>query len=86
MERGSIVKFHTHLPGEDVNQEFVLLETFPAWTQEFKNGTSQTYPAKANIQALNTGMNFPGISSVALGDLVEVDNVNNYDLSYLKFS
>lgn len=80
MERGSIVKFHTPFPDENPEQQYVLLFVYPEWTQEFKDGTSRTYPAKADIKALNTGLTFPPINSVELGDLVEVDNVKNYSI------
>lgn len=78
MERGSIVKFHTPFPDENPEQEYVLLFIYPEWTQEFKDGSYRTYPAKADIGALDTGFHFTPISSVLLSDLVEVDNVKNY--------
>lgn len=79
MTKGSIVKFHTPMGNEDPKQEFVLLFIYPAWTQEFVGG-SRTYPAKADIKALNTGMFFAGVQSVELADLVEIDNVGNYNI------
>jgi transcription antitermination factor NusG len=64
INKGNIVKFHTPLPDENPNQLYVVLEVIE----------DEERP-RADIQALNTGLSFPPISKVRLGDLeiVEVD-------------
>jgi len=68
IKAGQITKFHTPLPDEDPNQLYVVLEVI----EDNEN-------SRANIQALNTGLKFPGISKVCLDDL-EVVEVNTQDL------
>lgn len=65
---GQIVRFHTPLEGEDINQQYVLLEVNNAST-----------PQKAKIKALNTGLPFPPVSLVAL-DTLEVAATSTDDL------
>ena len=64
ISKGNIVKFHTPLPDENPNQLYVVLEVI-----------EDDERPRADIQALNTGLSFPPISKVRLGDLeiVEVD-------------
>ncbi len=66
--QGQIVKFHTPLPGENPNQLYVV-------TELKINGTRD----RADIQALGTGLPFPGINTVLLSDL-EVVEVETADL------
>lgn len=63
-KEGQIVKFHTPLPGENPNQLYVVLEIKIDGERD-----------RADIQALGTGLSFPGINTVMLNDLqtVEVD-------------
>jgi hypothetical protein len=68
IEKGQIVKFHTPLPEENPNQLYVLLEVI-----------ADDERPRADIQALNTGLSFPPINTVRLGDL-EVVEVNTNDL------
>lgn len=69
---GVKAKFHTPNSDEDPDQEYQVTAIYPAWTQKFKDGTKQTYPSRADIVPLNTGLTFPGIQTVDLTDLVEV--------------
>lgn len=64
IKKGNIVKFHTPLPDENPNQLYLVLEVI-----------EDDVRPRADIQALNTGLSFPPISKVNLGDLeiVEVD-------------
>lgn len=68
IEKGQIVKFHTPLPEENPNQLYVVLEVI----------VDDERP-RADIQALNTGLSFPPINKVRLGDL-EVVEVDTNDL------
>ena len=68
ISKGNIVKFHTPLPEENPNQLYVVLEVI----------TDDEKP-RADIQALNTGLSFPPINTVRLGDL-EVVEVDTNDL------
>ncbi|WP_338645049.1 hypothetical protein V5J73_08700 [Flavobacterium sp. KS-LB2] len=68
IEKGQIVKFHTPLPEENPSQLYVVLEVI----------TDDERP-RADIQALNTGLSFPPINTVRLGDL-EVVEVDTNDL------
>jgi hypothetical protein len=63
-KEGQIVKFHTILADENPNQLYVVLEVI-----------EDDERPRADIQALNTGLSFPLINTVRLGDLevVEVD-------------
>nr|WP_315231042.1 hypothetical protein [uncultured Flavobacterium sp.] len=67
-KQGQIVKFNTPLPEENPNQLYVVLEVI----------TDDERP-RADIQALNTGLSFPPINTVRLGDL-EVIEVETNDL------
>ncbi|WP_396193247.1 hypothetical protein [Flavobacterium sp.] len=84
IEIGQIVKFHTPLPEENPNQLYVVLEVI-----------ADDDRPRADIQALNTGLSFPPINTVRLGDLqvVEVDTndlighkvtINKSDYSQVK--
>lgn len=66
-KEGQIVKFHTPLPGENPNQLYVVLEVKIDGERD-----------RADIQALGTGLAFPGINTVMLSDLetVEVDTAD----------
>ena len=55
--RGDIVKFRRPLPDEDPNQEYILLDS------------PEGGVTRVSIQALNTGMSFPGIERVDVNDL-----------------
>ena len=68
ISKGNIVKFHTPLPDENPNQLYVVLEVI-----------EDDERPRADIQALNTGLSFPPISKVRLGDLVIVE-VDTNDL------
>ncbi|MCX6195187.1 MAG: hypothetical protein NTY55_00875 [Flavobacteriia bacterium] len=68
ISKGNIVKFHTPLPEENPNQLYVVLEVI----------TDDEKP-RADIQALNTGLSFPPINTVRLGEL-EVVEVDTNDL------
>jgi transcription antitermination factor NusG len=68
IEKGQIVKFHTPLPEENPNQLYVVLEVI-----------ADDERPRADIQALNTGLSFPPINTVRLGDL-EVVEVDTNDL------
>ena len=68
IEKGQIVKFHTPLPEENPNQLYVVLEVIAVDERP-----------RADIQALNTGLPFPPINTVRLGDL-EVVEVDTNDL------
>ena len=68
IEKGAIVKFHTPLSEENPNQLFVVLEVI-----------ANDERPRADIQALNTGLSFPPINTVRLGDL-EVVEVDTNDL------
>ena len=68
INKGHIVKFHTPLPEENPNQLYVVLDLI----------TDNERP-RADIQALNTGLSFPPINTVRLGDL-EIVQVDNNDL------
>ena len=61
-KEGQIVKFHTPLPDENPNQQYVVLEIH-----------LQTDRPRAQIQALNTGLPFPPVSLVAVKDLEVVE-------------
>ena len=65
-KQGQIVKFHTPLPEENPNQLYVVLEVI----------VDDERP-RADIQALNTGLSFPPINTVRLGDLEIVEVVTN---------
>lgn len=67
-KEGQIVKFHTPLEGEDASQLYVVLEI-----------KIDGHRDRADIQPLGTGLTFPGINTVPLGDL-EVVEVNTRDL------
>ena len=67
-KQGQIVKFHTPLADENPNQLYVVLEVI-----------EDNERPRADIQALNTGLLFPPINKVRLGDL-EVVEVNTNDL------
>lgn len=67
-KEGQISRFHTTLPGENPDQLYVILELI------IDNNRS-----RAKIQALNTGLPFPPITTVKLQDL-EVVNVATNDL------
>ena len=60
IEKGSVVKFHTPISGENPEQLFVVLEVFDRETQT------------ARIMALNTGLNFPPVNTVKTEDLIPV--------------
>lgn len=68
INKGQIVKFHTPLPEENPNQLYVVLEVI-----------TDDERSRADIQALNTGLSFPPINTVRLGDL-EVVQVDTSDL------
>lgn len=68
ISKGNIVKFHSPLPDENPNQLFVVLEVI-----------AEDERPRADIQALNTGLSFPPINKVRLGDL-EVVEVDTNDL------
>ena len=61
ISKGNIVKFHTPLPDENLDQLYVVLEVI-----------EDDERPRADIQALNTGLSFPPISKVRLGDLLIV--------------
>ena len=67
-KQGQIVKFHTPLADENPNQLYVVLEVI-----------DEDERPRADIQALNTGLSFPPINTVRLGDL-EVVEVETNDL------
>jgi transcription antitermination factor NusG len=67
-KQGQIVKFHTPLEGENPEQLYVVLEII-----------EDDERPRADIQALNTGLAFPPINTVRLGDL-EVVEVSTQDL------
>lgn len=67
-KQGQIVKFHTPLADENPNQLYVVLEVI-----------EDDERPRADIQALNTGLSFPPINTVRLGDL-EVVEVDTNDL------
>lgn len=67
-KKGQIAKFHTPLDGENPEQLYVILEVI-----------EDNERPRADIQALNTGLSFPPISKVKLGDL-EVVEVETNDL------
>lgn len=67
-KQGQIVKFHTPLADENPNQLYVVLEII-----------EDDERPRADIQALNTGLSFPPINTVRLGDL-EVVEVDTNDL------
>jgi transcription antitermination factor NusG len=68
VKQGQIVKYHTPLADENPNQLYVVLEVI-----------EDDERARADIQALNTGLSFPPINTVRLGDL-EVVEVETNDL------
>lgn len=68
ISKGNIVKFHTPLTDENPNQLYVVLEVI-----------EDDERPRADIQALNTGLSFPPINTVRLGDL-EVVEVDTNDL------
>jgi hypothetical protein len=83
-KQGQIVKFHTPLADEKPNQLYVVLEVI-----------EDDERPRAEIQALNTGLSFPPINTVRLGDLevVEVDTndlighkvtINKFDYSQVE--
>lgn len=65
---GQVVKFHTPLPDENLDQLYVVLEIIEDDERQ-----------RADIKALNTGLAFPPINTVKLNDL-EVVEVNTNDL------
>jgi transcription antitermination factor NusG len=67
-KQGQIVKFHTPSADENPNQLYVVLEVI-----------EDDERPRADIQALNTGLAFPAINKVRLGDL-EVVEVDTNDL------
>ena len=67
-KQGQIVKFHTPLADENPDQLYVVLEVI-----------EDNERPRADIQALNTGLPFPPINTVRLGDL-EVVEVETNDL------
>jgi len=67
-KQGQIVKFHTPLADENPDQLYVVLEVI-----------ENDERPRADIQALNTGLTFPPINTVRLGDL-EVIEVETNDL------
>lgn len=68
ISKGNIVKFHTPLTDENPNQLYVVLVVI-----------EDDERPRADIQALNTGLSFPPINTVRLGDL-EVVEVDTNDL------
>ena len=68
ISKGNVVKFHTPLPEENPNQLYVVLEVI-----------ADDERPRADIQPLNTGLSFPPINTVRLGDLVVVE-VDTKDL------
>jgi hypothetical protein len=68
IEKGQIVKFHTPLPEENPNQLYVVLAVI-----------ADDERPRADIQALNTGLSFPPINTIRLGDL-EVVEIDTNDL------
>jgi transcription antitermination factor NusG len=68
IKQGQIVKFHTPLADENPNQLYVVLEVI-----------EDDERPRADIQALNTGLSFPPINTVRLGDL-EIVEVETNDL------
>lgn len=66
IKKGNIVKFHTPLPEENPNQLYVVLEVI-----------ADDERPRADIQSLNTGLSFPPINTVRLGDLEEVKVYTN---------
>lgn len=66
--KGQIVKFHTPLAGENVEQQYIVLDLY----------TSDNI-IKAKIQALNTGLPFPPINIVKAED-IEIAPVSTVDL------
>ena len=67
-KNGQVVKFHTPLPDENPEQLYVVIELI-----------EDDERPRADIQALNTGLPFPPINKVRLGDL-EVVEVDTKDL------
>ncbi|HLF52564.1 hypothetical protein [Flavobacterium sp.] len=67
-KKGQIAKFHTTIKGENPKQLYVVLEVI-----------EDDERPRADIQALNTGLAFPPINTVRLGDL-EVVEVSTLDL------
>jgi hypothetical protein len=65
---GQVAKLHTQLPDENPNQLYVVLE--------IKEDAERP---RADIKALNTGLEFPHINTVLLEDL-EVVKDNTSDL------
>lgn len=65
---GQIARFHTPFPDENPNQLYVVLEVF-----------EDVERPRAQIKALNTGLNFPSVNTVLLKDL-EVVEVSTEDL------
>lgn len=68
ISKGNIVRFHTPLSDENPNQLYVVLQVI-----------EDDERPRADIQALNTGLSFPPINTVRLGDL-EVVEVDTNDL------
>jgi hypothetical protein len=66
-KNGQIAKFHTPLPEENPDQLYVVLEVI-----------EDDVRPRAQIKALNTGLAFPPINTVRLGDLhvVEASTTN----------
>jgi len=58
---------------ENPDQLYKVLFVYPAWEQKFKDGSSQVYEEKADIQALNSTLTFVPINSVFTKDLVIVN-------------
>lgn len=65
---GQIVKFHTPIPGENSELQYVVLDLYTTGNIE-----------KAKIQALNTGLPFPPINIVKADEL-EIVAVSTVDL------
>lgn len=61
VRKGQIVKFHSPMEDEDPEQLYVILEV---------KGDGDD--ARLDIQALDTGMMFPPVSTVMVEDLVVV--------------
>ena len=61
LKEGQIVKFHTPMEDEDPNQLYVVKEV---------KGNGED--ARIDILALDTGLTFPPINTVLIGDLVVV--------------
>lgn len=65
--------FHTPLPGENPETVFEVVGIYPEWEQVFKDGTKQTYKAKADISPVEWKYTFRPIQSVLLEDLIIIE-------------